>query len=135
MKRLFQFPVFVGLALLAGCAEDNLGAWGLEVEVRDARTGAPAAYDATVVVRDGSYADTVRGRDQIIPEHKGQDAVVRAAFQRTGTFHVTVLHPEYRTWQREDVRVSAGRSANPVGGDPIPSTVRVVAGLERPDGR
>jgi hypothetical protein len=118
------------LPLLGGCAGETLTAYGLNVEIRDARTGASAAYDATMIVRDGSYADTVRGREMIPPEYEGETAVLAAASGRLGVYEITITHPEYQTWRVEDIRVTRSNSASPFDNSPVPKTVHVVADLQ-----
>lgn len=120
-----------GLLLpLAGCAGETLTAYGLSVEIRDARTGASAAYDATMIVRDGSYADTLRGREIIPPEYEGETAVFMAASGRAGVYEVTITHPQYQTWRIEDVRVATSNSVSPMDNSPLPKTVHLVAHLQ-----
>lgn len=118
------------LPLLAGCGEDLVGVPALRLEIRDARTGAPAAYDATVVARDGSYADTVRVWELFPPEERSRVVGVLAADNRTGTYEVTVTHPEYRTWRREGIRVGRSRDSNPFDPSPLPRQVYVLVELQ-----
>lgn len=133
-KMRLPILLMILLPLLAGCAEDSLAVPGLVIEIRDASTGAPAAYDATVVVRDGSYADTIRGSDHIIPEHRTQVASVWAAENRIGTYDVTILHPEYQTWHQEGIRVAKSGSNSPFDNSPLPKQVHVSAELQPLDG-
>lgn len=52
--------------LLGGCdgiaiACPDVGSGSISVEVRDQMTGLPAAEGATLIIRDGEYADSVLG--------------------------------------------------------------------------
>lgn len=92
------------LALLAGCGMSSETSFvpAIVVEIYDARTGEPAAYGATVIARDGSYADTVKGSDFA---HPGGQISVFVADDRPGTYDVTVTKPGYEIWRRENIRV------------------------------
>lgn len=133
-KTRLSILLLILLPLLAGCAEDSIVIPGLRIEIRDARTGAPAAYDATVIVRDGSYVDTLRVAERWPPEQKTQVAVVWAAENRTGTYDVTITHPEYQTWHREGIRVARSGTSSPFDNSPLPKQVYVLAELQPLDG-
>lgn len=72
-------------------------------EVFDASTGAPNAFEATLILTDGTFVDSVRGT------YNGPDrfAATRlgAATERPGTYSVTVRKPGYRDWMRSQVVV------------------------------
>lgn len=99
----------------AGCV-DLLGARacdamidrGIEVQVRDARTGAWVAAGATAEVQDGTYRETLRvvGWRGVPPN----DTVTTfgGAEERTGTYTVRVRQTGYRAWERTGVRVRPG---------------------------
>ncbi len=100
--------LLVPLLLLTGC-----DAWfgtyctaeavpALEVEVRDAETDAFVAGGATAVARDGAYADALIAHGAT---GDGTITTLGGAYERPGTYVVTVEHPDYRTWQRAGVRV------------------------------
>lgn len=96
----------------------------------DARTGAPAWYDAVIITSDGAYADTVRGPLGFPPS--ARDSVVRlwAARDRPGTYDVRIAQPGYQPWRREGIRVRRDDGANPFNGSDVPETVFVVAELQ-----
>jgi hypothetical protein len=89
------------LAGLAGCS-DTAGractavfVYGLNLEIRDAVTGAPAADGATATARDGAYTETLE------PVPGPETNLVRiGAGERPGTYDVTVTKPGFVTWER-----------------------------------
>jgi hypothetical protein len=76
------------------------GRSALSVEVRDARTGEPAAVGARGSIREGAYTDTLT---VVGPS----TMTAMDTYERAGTYDVTVTKPGYRTWTAEDVRVTA----------------------------
>jgi len=104
-RRLTSLSAMLGL-LLGGCSE-ILGSGcelmvhrAIEVEVRDARTGAWVAAGATGQVQDGSYTEA------LVPVGWRSDTVTTlgAAVGRPGTYTVRVEHPAYLPWEQRDVR-------------------------------
>jgi hypothetical protein len=98
----------MALALLpfAGCAGitcSGVGGYAVQVEVRDAVTGASAVEGAVLTVTDGAYADSARGGP-------GAPPVLAAAPERPGTYTATVRRAGYAEWSRTGVRV--GRSGS-----------------------
>lgn len=77
------------------------------VKVRDAATGEPAALGATLVIREGQYADSATGT------YTGADqefaAFIGAAVERPGTYDVTVRKTGYQTWTRQQIAVGIER--------------------------
>ena len=77
---------------------------GLVVYVKDSLTRAGVASGASLVVREGSYKDSVAamnsGPDQ-------DNSPLSAAGERSGTYQVTVLKPGYATWLQSNVRVTS----------------------------
>jgi hypothetical protein len=53
-----------------------------------------------------------------------------AAFNRPGTYDVTITHPEYQTWRREGVRVRNSGESSPFHPGQRPETVRILAQLQ-----
>jgi hypothetical protein len=87
------------------CTADSRA--GVVVELRDARTGAPASVaGASLVVREqGVVIDSVGAPAELAgtsAHHLG------AAHERAGVYSLTVRKPGYRDWTREDVRVAPG---------------------------
>jgi hypothetical protein len=80
----------------------------IEVEIRDAGTGAPLAHAATGVVRDGAYADSLRPARSLSSDPASM--VSRsAAGERPGTYSVEVQRGGYLTWTASNVSVERGR--------------------------
>jgi hypothetical protein len=71
------------------------------VEVRDG-AGQPAADGARGAVHDGAYVDSLRPNVW----DGGQLLGFRAAYERAGTYTVTVEKPGYQSWQVDGVRVT-----------------------------
>ena len=99
-SRLFvtaAIAVATGCDLPFGTGCDDILMPGLRMDVVDSVGGAgvaPAA-GARVIARAGAYADTV----------PLQSSRVALAYERAGTFTVTVEHPGYLPWSRSGVRV------------------------------
>ena len=70
----------------------------INVDVRDSLTGQPAAAGAIGVAAEGSYADTL---DAFSATSLG------GAYERAGTYAVTVRKPGYREWRRDGVVVTS----------------------------
>lgn len=104
MKTKLLSPVLalVGLSLsgcnVIGITCPLIGSDAIIVEIRDAATGAPAAAGATLIVRQGTYADTVQGGP-------AASATLSAASERAGTYDVLVRKPGYQDWTQENVTV------------------------------
>jgi hypothetical protein len=106
--RASRLSVIVGAAaIIAGC-NPFTGActtelrYGLNVEVRDAVTGAPAADGARLIARDGDYVETVEG-----PPIPGM-TFLQAAGERPGRYTVTIQKTGYQDWTRDNVWVRDG---------------------------
>jgi hypothetical protein len=89
----------------------------VEVEVRDAATGAPAACNALLIVREGAYVDSAayNNYDRHFPadttrgcEREPDLLRLTAADERAGTYTVRVEKPGYAAWERAGVRARAG---------------------------
>lgn len=78
----------------------------IEVEVRDAATGRPAAGGARGAVQDGGYVDSLRVVGWTGPGiHDSTAHRMAAAYERAGTYAVQIQKPGYETWQASGVRV------------------------------
>lgn len=78
---------------------------GVTVFVKDSLTNAGVASGASLVVREGSFKDSVAfpsGRPDL------NDTNLWAAGERAGTYEVTVSKPGYATWVQSNVRVTKG---------------------------
>lgn len=73
------------------------------VYVKDSLTTAGVASGASLVVRDGSFKDSVA-----VPNSRPDlnDSVLGAAVERAGTYQVTVSKPGYATWVQSNVQVT-----------------------------
>jgi hypothetical protein len=77
---------------------------GIAVYVNDSVTHAGIASGASLVVRDGSYKDSVAapdGRPDL------NTSPLFAAGERAGTYQVEVTKTGYAVWMKSDVRVTA----------------------------
>ena len=81
---------------------------GIEVRVLDARTGGPPAGGATLIAREGAYADTARIPRLPDAEGRNPHVVIGAAHERAGTYEVEIHSPGYRPWRIGDVAVREG---------------------------
>jgi hypothetical protein len=79
------------------------------IEIRDARTGAPLAGSAGGVVRDGTFADSLRPYEStgVEPGPAGLYSR-RGADERPGTYAVEVRAAGYAVWTVSGVRASRG---------------------------
>ena len=83
-------------ASLACPAQANAG---IAVSVQDSASGASAGRGARIIAKDGAFADTARATT-------AYDGPYGLAFERSGTYTVTVEQQGYRTWSRSGVLVS-----------------------------
>ena len=77
----------------------------VEVEVRDAQTGALRAESARGVAQDGTFTDSL-----LIVRYEGADIVPAAlggAYGRPGTYTLRIERPGYQLWDTAGVRVIA----------------------------
>lgn len=109
------------LPLAAGCTTPFAGREcttdvrpALNVQLRDARTGAALAGPATATARDGTYLDA--------KEIGTLESELRLAQERPGVYEVVVRKQGYREWTRAGVRVRDGECHV--------RTVKLVAELE-----
>lgn len=130
MKKTAAFALLALMPLLAACGRDTSGTFGILVQIRDARTGAQAWYDAVVIASDGTYADTIVGSLGFPPSEKDNLSWLGMARDRPGTYTVTITHPAYQTWRREGIRVRRGDGENPFNGNDVPETVTLIADLQ-----
>jgi hypothetical protein len=75
------------------------------VEIRDGFDAAPLAENASGVVRDGTYTDSLQPYASV-----GNGTLVSraAAYERAGVYSVIVQHPGYAEWRVDGVRVREG---------------------------
>ncbi len=112
MKSFLTLAI-VALAL-SGCSRSSATGplctaefrYGLAVYVNDSLTNTPAASGASLVVRDGTFKDSVAwpaGRPDL------NTAPLASAGERAGTYQVTVTKPGNLPWTMNDVRVTANQ--------------------------
>jgi hypothetical protein len=78
----------------------------LQVELRDKVTGASSGFtDVVVVARDGAYADSVV-HAVYPPPHETSIAL---AYERAGTYSLSVRASGYQAWERTGIVVDADR--------------------------
>jgi len=80
---------------------------GINLQVRDATTGAPAACGATGEIREGDLVELVtlsETRCATFPDSLS----FAGAWERAGTYTVVVKKPGYQDWVKEEVVVMEG---------------------------
>jgi hypothetical protein len=130
------FPALTGvLLLLASCnfylQPDPVVCLGvvsraIEVEVRDAATGQPAADGTTGIARDGNFVDTLSIMGWTSYPSAESALLVGGAEERPGIYSVRVEKEGYQVWERTNLRAEKG----PCG----VITVRLEAHLMRAEG-
>jgi hypothetical protein len=76
---------------------------GIQVDVRDSVTGLPATDGALGIARDGAYVDTLETLPTAGPL---PSPTMLGAWERQGTYDVTISKANYLTWSAAGVRVS-----------------------------
>jgi hypothetical protein len=102
--------IFLGALSVAGCLE-NGGICttsvepAVEVEVRDAATGAPLTITPRGVAREGTYEDSLRiwSMTADVPQRV---ISLAGASERAGTYSIHVEAEGYRAWDTAGVRVT-----------------------------
>ena len=99
----FLGPACQGLFDPVVCTTEYV--YGLNVQVQDSLTGAWIASGATLIVREGTFVDSVTA-----PGNRPQEDQfpLLAAGERPGTYDVLVRREGYRPWSRSDIRVRSG---------------------------
>ena len=102
--------LLAGAVVLAGCERDSDSPTGvncpdvaipaISVATLNLFTGQPITGIAEVVVRDGAYADTAHGI--------GSPPRYAAAYNRAGTYTISVQAPGYRAWEYTGAVVRPG---------------------------
>ena len=109
MANSGRVPALLCLVALAPACITDPGACttsvepGIVVEIRDAATGAPMAAQAMGQVEDHRFADSLAAHG-----FAGNPPVMlsrASAFERPGTYVVTVFAPGYLPWVRDAVEV------------------------------
>lgn len=111
MRKLFVGWYSILIASVA-CSESTLPVCtdefrpGLVVYVKDSVTKAGVASGASLVVREGSYKDSVAAPNSS-PDVDNYPLL--AAGERSGTYQVTVLKTGYTAWVKNNVLVTSNR--------------------------
>lgn len=105
-NNYFRLALAGTTLLLSGCGEllgiqcSDEGAFAVNVEARDARTGSALTEGVVVIIQEGTYADTARS------------PVLAAGFERPGTYDVRVRKVGYQEWTQQGVQVTRGGGCN-----------------------
>ena len=97
-----------GIACRGGATEIFCTAefrYGMTIYVRDSVSGADLAAGSTVVVRDGSFVDSLTTP---FPASGSTGGTFASAGERAGTYTVTVRRAGYQTWTKSGVVVTGG---------------------------
>jgi hypothetical protein len=109
MRKLFigWYSILIGAVACSASTSPNCTQEfrpGLVVYVKDSVTRAGVASGASLVVREGSYKDSVAA---LISGPDQDNFPLSAAGERSGTYQITVLKPGYTTWLQSNVRVTS----------------------------
>jgi hypothetical protein len=108
IRRFIHLTCCVTIASLWGCSSPNdvlcteIAVPAINVFVRDSASGSFAANGATATAVDGTYTDT-NGFPEIITQ---PELAISLAYERAGTYAVTVTKTGYRDWMTSGVRVT-----------------------------
>lgn len=80
----------------------------VEVEVRDAATGAPAAAGAVGTARDGSFVEVLQVVGWTAVPSDETALVIGGVHERPGIYTVTVEKAGYERWERTNISVRRG---------------------------
>jgi hypothetical protein len=108
-RALFLLPLLgsCGIVDPVVCTTDVTPA--VEVQVFDARTGAPAAHGTLATAQDGSYTDTLEITGwRSTPADSTTAFLVTGAYERPGTYTVRISKPGYKPWERTRVHAREG---------------------------
>lgn len=100
-----------------GCKTDLR--FGVRVRVLEAASGQPIAANATIVVVDGQYRDSIT----VAADTAKNSLAIPLAENRPGDYTVRVTKPGYRTWMQSRVRAESDRCGV--------KTAEVTASIER----
>ncbi|MBV6506364.1 MAG: hypothetical protein ILNGONEN_01939 [Syntrophorhabdaceae bacterium] len=91
-----------------GCCPEEPLQFALEVIVKDSRTNSAPNAAVTMIVRDGSFADSIT----LEPPWPSDVALLPAGLGRAGTYSVEVRAPGFATWRQPSIEVGTGRCGN-----------------------
>lgn len=83
----------------------------ISVKVFDAETTQSASNNTTVTVTDSSFSDNQSCPNSVFPNcgDENSDFSFQLAFEREGTYSVTVEKAGYETWSMQDIVVTKGQ--------------------------
>jgi hypothetical protein len=104
MKKLILLLCCTPLFLAISCDNEDIyctqeAKAGLNVTVVNSQTNVPIAEDVTVIAQDGSYLETL----EYFP---GGEFVFSGAFERIGTYIITVTKPGFQTFTTQAITVT-----------------------------
>jgi hypothetical protein len=108
MTRLLLLSAAVILGACNGITApcDSSERAGIQLVIVDSVTQTAVLVDSVAVsATDGAYSDSVKFTN-VRPDPV---TYVTLALERAGVYDITVLATGYHPWQRDDVRVTAGR--------------------------
>jgi hypothetical protein len=107
VRTIVMLLAAAGTGVLAACASPTdcafAGRPAITAEIRDAATGLPAAWHASLVTRSGTVVDSVFAEGG--PEHEHSILRLPSRSEAPGTYSVAVRRDGYETWTRESVVV------------------------------
>ncbi len=77
---------------------------GLEIQIRDATTGAPAVDGALVLLVDGDYSETLEGPPA---GEMSEPPSLFGAYERAGTYDITIGKTGFKPWLARGIEVEA----------------------------
>jgi len=107
MKKLLALSLLV---LASACRSDSIvpidcpeiARPGISLIALDRATAEPVRVKGTLVVREGSFAETATNAPPV-------ELTFYAAYERPGTYTVTLEIPGYETWRLDGVVVNANK--------------------------
>ena len=107
ISRTWWAPLLLAPLMTARLRAQNICtgivAPGLVVEVRDAATGQGVAGQVSVTARDSGYVDSLRAPNFSAP--RDPSFPFQGAYERAGTYEVSIQSPGYVAWRRDGVRI------------------------------
>jgi len=97
---------FLGIAEPVACR--GVISRAIEVEVRDARSGEPAAHGAIGIAREGGYVDSLRVVGWMSAPSPETAVLLGGVDERPGVYSVRVEKAGYLPWQRSGVHAEQG---------------------------
>ncbi|MEK7248939.1 MAG: hypothetical protein AAB209_00810 [Bacteroidota bacterium] len=112
LKRNTVLSALCFVAVVYGCKDDALrgrictteARTGIQIAVRDAATGAPAAYGVLAIAQDISFTDTLRALPYGTDPQSALTMV--GVYERPGVYTVILMKPGYRDWMRTNIVVN-----------------------------